>query len=113
MKMAPDWSEQAVERIAHRFKMLGEPTRLRILFALLDGEHSCTELIRLTGVAQAALSRQLSLLTEGGLVSRRREGTQVWYRVADPALPAITEMTVRSLQQREQQLVRALADESR
>ncbi|OPZ87844.1 MAG: Biofilm growth-associated repressor [bacterium ADurb.Bin429] len=112
METALHWSEEAVERIAHRFKMLAEPSRLRILFSLLTGERSCAELIHETGIAQAALSRQLALLSEGGMVARRRAGAQVLYRIVDPALPKITEMTVRSLQHREQQLMRALADES-
>jgi len=72
------------ESVARRFSVLGEPTRLRILHALCQEERCVTEIIRISGVAQANASRHLGLMYQSGLLSRRREGTQVFYKVVDP-----------------------------
>lgn len=76
--------QSVFESVARYFSVLGEPTRLRILHALCQEEKCVNELIRETGLAQANASRHLGLMYQAGLLSRRREGTQVFYRVADP-----------------------------
>lgn len=78
-------NQQAVfESVARYFSVLGEVTRLRILHTLCDAERCVNEIIRETGLAQANVSRHLGLMYQAGLLSRRREGTQVFYRVSDP-----------------------------
>ena len=79
-----DALNEVFESVARRFSVLGEPTRLRILYALCQEERCVSEIIRTTGLAQANASRHLGLMYQSGLLSRRREGTQVFYRVADP-----------------------------
>jgi len=69
--------------IAHRFKALAEPSRLHILNALRDGERSVSEVLDLTGLAQANASRHLQVLYAAGLVDRRKEGVVTYYRLAD------------------------------
>lgn len=76
--------QSVFESVARYFSVLGEPTRLRILHALCQEEKCVNGLIRETGLAQANASRHLGLMYQAGLLSRRREGTQVFYRVADP-----------------------------
>lgn len=76
--------QSVFESVARYFSVLGEPTRLRILHALCREEKCVNGLIRETGLAQANVSRHLGLMYQAGLLSRRREGTQVFYRVADP-----------------------------
>ncbi|HMN91752.1 MAG TPA: metalloregulator ArsR/SmtB family transcription factor [Hydrogenophaga sp.] len=73
------------EAVARQFGVLGEPARLRILHVLGDRERCVNEILHQTGLAQSNASRHLGLLYKGGVVSRRREGTQVFYRVAHPA----------------------------
>lgn len=78
-------NQQAVfESVARYFSVLGEATRLRILHALCQSERCVNEIIRETGLAQANVSRHLGLMYQAGLLARRREGTQVFYRVSDP-----------------------------
>ena len=72
------------ESVARYFSVLGEPTRLRILHALCQEERCVNDIIKLTSLAQANVSRHLGLMYQAGLLSRRREGTQVFYKVADP-----------------------------
>lgn len=76
---------QAVfDSVARYFSVLGEPTRLRILHALCREEKCVNDIIKVTGLAQANVSRHLGLMYQAGMLSRRREGTQIFYRVADP-----------------------------
>jgi DNA-binding transcriptional ArsR family regulator len=62
--------------------MLGDPTRLRIVWALLHGEHSVNELASVVGARPAAVSQHLAKLRLGRVVRQRREGTHIFY-VAD------------------------------
>lgn len=75
---------EVFESVARYFSVLGEPTRLRILHALCQEEKCVNEIIRGTGLAQANASRHLGLMYQAGMLSRRREGTQIFYKVADP-----------------------------
>lgn len=74
---------QVFEAVARYFSVLGEPTRLRILHAVCQSERCVNDIIQLTGLAQANVSRHLGLMYQAGMLSRRREGTQVFYRVSD------------------------------
>jgi len=101
-------SDTAIELIAHRFKLLSEPSRLRLLCALQEGEKSVGELITLTRLTQANVSRQLHLLADGGLVLRTKRQLQVWYRLADPSLSQINYLVCESLELHGQQVLDAL-----
>jgi DNA-binding transcriptional ArsR family regulator len=74
---------EVLERVAERFRALGEPARLGLLSVLRDGECTVTELVGASGLSQANVSRHLRVLHAAGLVSRRREGTWVHYGLAD------------------------------
>jgi DNA-binding transcriptional ArsR family regulator len=75
---------EVFEAVARYFSVLGEPTRLRILHALCREERCVNDIIQVTGLAQANASRHLGLMYQAGMLSRRREGTQIFYKVADP-----------------------------
>jgi DNA-binding transcriptional ArsR family regulator len=72
------------ESTARYFSVLGEPTRLRILHVICAEELCVSDIIKATGALQANVSRHLGLMYQAGLLSRRREGTQIFYRVAEP-----------------------------
>jgi DNA-binding transcriptional ArsR family regulator len=72
------------ESTARYFSVLGEPTRLRILHVICAEELCVGDIIRATGALQANVSRHLGLMYQAGLLARRREGTQIFYRVAEP-----------------------------
>jgi DNA-binding transcriptional ArsR family regulator len=75
--------QPAFEAAARYFGVLGEPTRLHILHTICQEEKCVNDIIKATGIAQANVSRHLGLMYQAGMLSRRREGTQVFYRVAD------------------------------
>jgi DNA-binding transcriptional ArsR family regulator len=71
---------------ADLFKALANPSRIRVLELLSDGERSVGEMQPLVGTELSHLSHQLGLLRRAGLVVTRKEGSTVYYRVKDPVL---------------------------
>jgi DNA-binding transcriptional ArsR family regulator len=72
-----------VETVAETFRMLGDPTRVRILDALGEGELCVGDIARVVGLSESAVSHQLRLLRTLRLVRARREGRQAYYAVDD------------------------------
>ena len=91
-------NDQAIEIVARRFAVLAEPMRLRLIQALFDGEKNVTELTALTGGTQANISRHLQTLIAAHVLDRRKEGLQVFYRVADPSISKLCELVCGSLE---------------
>ncbi len=88
---------EALELIAARFRVLGEPVRLNLLQLVCEGEMSVTELVEATGASQANVSKHLGILLEAGLVARRKEGLNVFYRIADESVIELCDIVCRSL----------------
>jgi DNA-binding transcriptional ArsR family regulator len=76
-------SEKTLELVAERFRLLGDPLRLRLLQSLERGERSVADLVAATGATQANVSKHLQLMLRGGVVQRRREGLFVYYSIRD------------------------------
>ncbi len=95
---ASDLSDEALELIAARFRVLGEPSRLKLIRALEGGELSVSDLIEKTGLTQANASRHLQTLTQAGILGRRRDGTSVIYHIADPGIFQLCKLVCGSLQ---------------
>jgi DNA-binding transcriptional ArsR family regulator len=81
---AMDELNKVFESVAEYFGLLAEPTRLKILHCLCGGELAVNEVVEAVGLTQANASRHLNLLYRAGVVDRRREGSQVFYRIVDP-----------------------------
>ncbi len=79
-------SNQALGEVAVYFQALAEPTRLRLLNLLRDGERNVGELAETCGSTAANVSRHLSVLMERGLVLRESRGTSAYYRIADASV---------------------------
>ncbi len=91
-------SGEALELIARRFAVLAEPMRLRLLHALFEGEASVNALVEATGGTQTNVSRHLQTLADAGLVTRRKEGLQVFYAIADPSIFQLCALVCGSLE---------------
>ena len=65
------------------FKMLGNPTRIRILFLLMEQDANVGDLAEQLGITQSAVSHQLNLLKSNKLVRRRRDGKMIFYALVD------------------------------
>jgi len=90
-----------LDAAAERFRLLSDPTRLRLLNELdLSDEISVGELAERAGVGLSNTSKHLHQLERAGLVARRRVGTTILYRVADPVIPQLCEIVCDSLRRR-------------
>ncbi len=96
-------SDEGLELIARRFAMLSEPLRLRLVHLLFDGEKNVHTLVAESGGSQGNVSRHLHALAEAGVLSRRKDGLQVFYALADPTVYQLCDLACGSL---EQQLAR-------
>ena len=83
-------SDAQFETAAATLKMLADPTRLRILWALLHGEHSVNELAAHVGSPASTVSQHLAKLRLAKLVRTRRHGTQVFYVAENDHLERLT-----------------------
>ena len=80
-----------IERIAERFRVLGEPMRIRLLETLREGEANVSELQEATGASQQNVSKHLGVLLRAGVIGRRREGNFAVYSIADPMVFSLCE----------------------
>jgi DNA-binding transcriptional ArsR family regulator len=90
--------EGLAELIARRFRALGDPLRVRLLDLLRDGELSVNVLAEQLGAGQQNVSKHLTVLTDAAMVARRKEGTHVYYRIADEGVFALCEQVCGALQ---------------
>ncbi len=103
-------SDEAIEAIASRFKVFGEPMRLKILCSLEHAERNVTEICRTSGATQANASRHLQLLVDRGILRRRKEGLNVFYAIEDQSIFALCADVCRSLELAHEKRGRALMD---
>src|SRR5450759_855453 len=85
-------TDDALEMVARRFAVLAEPMRLRLIQALFAGEMNVNALVEETSGTQANISRHLQTLTHAHILSRRKEGLQVFYAIADPTIFKLCEL---------------------
>lgn len=94
---------EALEQVAAYFQVLAEPTRLRILNLLRQGEHNVGELAQACGYTAANISRHLSLMTKQGIVAREGRGTSVYYRLTDESVDALCDLVCGNIARRLEQ----------
>ena len=98
-----------VELIARRFRVIGEPMRIRILDHLREGEASVHELTAALDASQQNVSKHLQVLLEAGIVGRRKEGNSAIYSIADPSVFALCDEVCGSVRRQLSELT-ALVD---
>ena len=76
-------SRHTVERLADVFKIMGDPSRVKIIYALLQTELCVSDLAAVVGISQSGISHQLRLLRDARLVKTRRDGQTVFYSLDD------------------------------
>jgi DNA-binding transcriptional ArsR family regulator len=89
--------DDLVELIAERFRALSEPTRIKLLDRLREGEATVQELTEVIGSTQQNVSKHLGVLRRAGVVRRRRTGNHVHYWMADEGDLALCEDVCASL----------------
>ena len=91
--------EPLIELVAQRFRVLGEPMRIKLLDRLRDGEATVGQLRDALGASQQNVSKHLGILHAAGMVSRTKHGTQAVYAISDPSVvkPRTLEMMMIEL----------------
>ena len=74
-------SEEVFEKAAEMFRVMSAPMRLRIVSALCNGEKNVGELIAEVNTTQPNMSQHLNTLYQAGVLGKRREGVQIYYRI--------------------------------
>jgi DNA-binding transcriptional ArsR family regulator len=90
--------EPLVDLIARRFRVIGEPMRIRLLDRLRDGEATVYELTEALGASQQNVSKHLHVLLDAGIVGRRKQANSAYYSIADPSVFALCEEVCGSVQ---------------
>ena len=93
--------EASTTALAETFKVLGDPTRVRILDALAREEVSVCDLAEVLGLTQSAVSHQLRLLRTARLVKSRRDGQHIYYTLDDHHIVKLFEQGLEHVQERD------------
>jgi len=104
MEMPRPLPEPLIEVIAERFRVIGEPMRIRLLDALRDGEATVGELTGRLGASQQNVSKHLGVLHQAGIVRREKQGTSVHYSIADESVFDLCEQVCGGLRQQVSEL---------
>ena len=83
--------DDLVELIAHRFRAVAEPMRIRLLDQLRDGEATVGELSDALGASPQNVSKHLAVLAGAGILGRRKDGNHVYYRIVDEGVLSLSE----------------------
>lgn len=109
MAMPSPLPPDLAEMIAARFKLLGEPMRLRIIDRVRAGEASVGELADELGTSQQNVSKHLLTLHGAGILARRREGNSVIYSLADTGMVEMCDQVCGSMEQQLASVAETLA----
>src|SRR5262245_25543758 len=90
--------DDLAELIAERFRVLSEPTRIKLLDRLREGEATVLDLTGLIGTTQQNVSKHLGVLQRSGIVARRKQGNFAYYRIVDHGVLSLCESVCDSLQ---------------
>lgn len=93
----PDEDELA--ELAELFKVFGDSTRIKILYALSQAELCVCDLAQLLGISQPAMSYQLKILRQAKLIRSRRDGKTIFYALADDHVATIIGMAKEHLEE--------------
>lgn len=89
--------DEFLDLMSEKFRMLADSTRLAILRTLMQGERNVTQVVEETGRGQANVSKHLKMLASAGLVSRRRDGLQVFYKLNDPLVERLCKLVCETI----------------
>jgi ArsR family transcriptional regulator, lead/cadmium/zinc/bismuth-responsive transcriptional repressor len=93
-------STDEFEKLSSIFKILADPSRLKIIFALGRREMCVCDLAAFLEITESAVSHQLRLLRNANLVKNRREGTVLYYRLVDDHVKTLTDITLAHIKEK-------------
>jgi len=92
-------SEQTIQGLSNTFKVLGDPTRIRLIFALSLEELCVCDIANLLRTTKSAVSHQLRILRNMGLVAFRKEGKMAYYSLTDEHIRNLFDEGLRHLEE--------------
>jgi DNA-binding transcriptional ArsR family regulator len=96
--------EPLVELVAQRFRVLGEPMRIKLLDRLRDGDATVGQLQKALGASQQNISKHLAILRSAGMIDRSKAGNQVRYTISDPGVFELCEQVCSGARRQLEQL---------
>lgn len=96
--------EPLIELVAQRFRVLGEPMRIKLLDCLRDGEATVGELQQAVGASQQNVSKHLGVLHAAGFLSRTKQGTSIVYSISDPSVFELCDQVCGGLRRQVEEL---------
>ncbi len=104
--------DDLADLIARRFRVIGEPMRIRLLDRLREGEATVGQLSEALGASQQNVSKHLVVLADAGILARRKDGNRVYYRVVDEGVFSLCELVCGSVERQLQTLSELVAGAS-
>jgi DNA-binding transcriptional ArsR family regulator len=104
--------DDLADLIARRFRVIGEPMRIRLLDRLREGEATVGRLSEALGASQQNVSKHLVVLADAGILARRKDGNRVYYRVVDEGVFSLCELVCGSVERQLQTLSELVAGAS-
>jgi DNA-binding transcriptional ArsR family regulator len=105
--------EPLIELVAQRFRVLGEPMRIKLLDRLREGDATVSDLQDALGASQQNVSKHLGILHAAGMVSRTKRGNSTLYSISDPTVFELCEQVCGGVRRRIQELDTILQGEAR
>ena len=96
--------EPLIDLVAQRFRVLGEPMRIKLLDRLREGDATVSELQQALGASQQNVSKHLGILHAAGMVARTKQGNQVRYSISDPSVFELCEQVCGGVRKQLQEL---------
>lgn len=93
-------SDSVIQEISSFFRIIGDPTRSKIISALLESEMCVCDLANVLSMSKSSISHQLAKMRESGVVKCRREGKEVYYSLDDEHVSEIFETTIIHIKHR-------------
>lgn len=100
--------EPLIELVAQRFRVLGEPMRIKLLDRLREGDATVTELQEALGASQQNVSKHLGILHAAGMVNRTKQGNSTLYSISDPTVFELCEQVCGGVRRQLQELEQIL-----
>ena len=95
--------KELFQKLAEFFKMIGDPTRTKILFALDQNEMCVCDIANVLGMTKSSISHQLATLKQSGIVKYRKEGKEVYYTLDDDHVQQVFEIAIEHIQHKEKE----------
>ena len=94
-------SDEILDRMESVLNIASDFTRLNIMYAIMKEEKSVSEIVEEVGASQSLVSHQLSVLKNADLVSTRKDGTKVFYRLADEHVDMLLKIVYEHVSEKE------------